>query len=108
MDFKQVESFYWHDGILTNFPFSLSDIPSVLISVKLYENQNAVDRKSVTLQFNDVEHTSFSVNSFELNDNQSAGNISNAYCKKILDSNRFQFFMYLVDGYISFAFKTAL
>lgn len=84
----------WHDGNLTRIAFSIDrkGKSSVTLSVFLYLDENAPDRRPYQVECQGVSRFNCTLDTAELKDNMSAGNISNAYLKNTT------LWLYFTDG----------
>lgn len=99
---NQFNAIKWHDAILQKT--ELIHEKGWNIVIKLYAYNKADNkRKSTILVFTDVDNLVMSVDTHELTDNASAGNVNDAYIKE--KTQQYQVFFYLIDGYIHFSFK---
>lgn len=104
-DFDKINDVEWHDGILLDTQVIFKNgYCNMILSVDVYNN-NEKRREKLTVEFINIEDLILTLDAIELNDNRSAGNVSNAYIKKIDGKGKYKFFLYLSDGYLNLAFK---
>lgn len=118
-----LDSIYWHDGILEDIRFSATETDGDLVlQAQIYESHDAQfgvealaghkapARKRLTVQFRDVAACQFTCDAKELLDNRSAGNISNGHVTAQSQPNGggyLTFRIYLCDGYVEITAKDA-
>ena len=96
-----IENVCWHDGNLISFEYNTTDQGShnFTLIADIYENINDIERTRYAIKCIDTERIFQNLSSFELQENYSAGNISNGYIKdKTL-------WLYLCDGIIEIIAK---
>lgn len=98
-----IDNINWHDGLLESITISMSSINGITrcidINVRIYITSDAIERSLTKLHFTDVENVVLNCDLLELQDNISAGNISNGYLKQTIQGQNL-LRIYLIDGYI--------
>jgi len=89
------DSFFWHDGNVSALNYTTKNkITTLKIEAAFYAHDLASERSEYTLSCQDVTKFNHIVDFNEINDNSSAGSISNGYLK----GNTL--WLYLSDGII--------
>lgn len=99
-----IDSVYWHDGILHDIQLSLNEVRGfVILQASVYLDSEAPSRSKIAVRFEGVLSYQSSLDVIELLDNRIAGNISNCYLKPLNVREQPQggkFRMFFSDGYI--------
>lgn len=89
----------WHDGQIRSIILERDEQErssyGIRIEADVYQSMESGTRVRISIQFSEIKTATMSHNISEMEDNLSAGNISNGYKKG--NSN---YIIYLVDGYL--------
>ena len=104
----KIDDVNWHDGVLGEVRFAprerSADGFTFVLHASLYPTDKDSQRRLYKLTFAGSGLLSVTCDFHELRENKGAGNIAYAYCKK--QANDKVFWLHLVDGHITFRFKS--
>jgi hypothetical protein len=102
-DANILNSLLWHDGVVRSIRIDHKKSISLKLTLDLYQTESASARFKTIMTFFDVSDLAICLDE-ELGNNKKAGNISNGYIKAANKSKINKFYLYLVDGIITFTF----